>query len=88
MTSCSTRARHNQQVQTAPFVLRLIAFTKPEYEILSPKIDELLKEKAPRFLAWATKLVQEESVTYSFDEKLIATRTKERFAKLAAAAKV
>lgn len=76
------------KVQTGPFVLRLVAFTKPEYDILSPKLEGLLKEKAPRFTAWATKLVEEDSVTYIWNEKLIATRTKERFAKLAAAAKV
>lgn len=79
---------HVFQVQTGPFVLRLLAFTKPEYEILSPKLEGLLATKVPKFTAWATKLVQEQSVTYIWNEKLIAQRTKERFAKLAAASKV
>ncbi|KAK4941401.1 hypothetical protein LTR10_018670 [Elasticomyces elasticus] len=73
---------------TAPFVLRLLALSKPEYELLSTKIPALLEEKTPRFHAWAQKLVQEESVTYIFDEKKVAARTKARFAKMAAEKKL
>ncbi|KIW30573.1 uncharacterized protein PV07_06309 [Cladophialophora immunda] len=75
------------EVQTGPFLLRLLAFTKPEYGILSPKLDALLAEKTPKFLAWASKVVQEPSVTYIWNEKAVADRTKARFAKLAAAEK-
>jgi hypothetical protein len=72
----------------APFVLRLLAFSKPAYEILSPKIPGLLQEKAPKFHAWAQKVVQEPSVTYIWDEEHVAARTKARFAKLAAEKKL
>ncbi|KAI1612752.1 putative glutathione S-transferase [Exophiala viscosa] len=73
---------------TGPFVLRLLSLSKPEYELLSPKITTLLEEKTPRFSAWAQKLVQEESVTYIWDEQKVAARTKARFAKLAAEKKL
>ncbi|OAP62440.1 hypothetical protein AYL99_04643 [Fonsecaea erecta] len=76
------------EVQTAPFLLRLLAFVKPEYGILSPKLDALLAEKAPKFTAWASKVVQEPSVTYIWNEKAVAERTKARFAKLAAEKKL
>ncbi|KIX93366.1 uncharacterized protein Z520_11009 [Fonsecaea multimorphosa CBS 102226] len=76
------------EVQTAPFLLRLLAFTKPEYGILSPKLDALLAEKAPKFKAWASQVVQEPSVTYIWNEKAVADRTKARFAKLAAEKKL
>jgi len=69
---------------TGPFVLRLVALSKPEYDLLSPKITALLEEKTPRFNAWAQKLVQEDSVTYIWDEQKVAARTKARFAKMAA----
>ncbi|KIW17769.1 hypothetical protein PV08_04964 [Exophiala spinifera] len=72
---------------TAPFVLRLIALSKPEYDLVTPKIVSILESKTPKFAAWAQKVVKEESVTYIFDEKSIAERTKARFAKLAAAEK-
>ncbi|KAL6250206.1 hypothetical protein RBB50_002507 [Rhinocladiella similis] len=73
---------------TGPFVLRLIALSKPEYDLVSPKIISILEAKTPKFAAWAKKVVKEESVTYIFDEKKIAERTKARFAKLAAEKKL
>lgn len=73
---------------TAPFVLRLLAFSKPDYDILSPKIPAKLQEKAPKFHAWAQKVVQEPSVTYIWNEKTVAARTKAKFAKLAAEKKL
>ncbi|KIW84509.1 hypothetical protein Z517_03759 [Fonsecaea pedrosoi CBS 271.37] len=76
------------EVDTAPFLLRLLGFTKPEYGILSPKLDALLDEKTPKFKAWAAKVVQEPSVTYIWNEKAVAERTKARFAKLAAEKKL
>jgi glutathione S-transferase len=60
--------------------------SKPEYGIMSPKVTALLEERAPKFKAWAAKVVQESSVTYIWDEKRVAERTKARFAKMAAAA--
>ena len=62
--------------------------SKPEYGIVSPKVGTLLDERAPKFKAWAAKVVQEPSVTYIWDEKRVAERTKARFAKLAAEKKL
>ena len=76
------------QVQTGSFLLRLLPFTKPEYGLLSPKLPALLQERAPKFKAWAEKVVAEPSVNFIWDEKSVAERTKARFAKLAAQAKV
>jgi len=76
------------EVLTGPFVLRLLALSKPEYGIVSPKVTALLEERAPKFKAWAAKVVQESSVTYIWDEKRVAERTKARFAKLAAEKKL
>ncbi|KIW63014.1 hypothetical protein PV04_09896 [Phialophora macrospora] len=73
---------------TGPFVLRLVALSKPEYAVLSPKVHALLAERAPKFNAWAAKLVEEPSVTYIWNEKAVAERTKARFAKLAAEKKL
>ncbi|EXJ92353.1 glutathione S-transferase [Capronia epimyces CBS 606.96] len=76
------------EVQTGPFLIRLLSFIKPEYALLSPKIGPLLDERAPKFKAWASRVVQQPSVTYVFDEKAVAERTKARFAKLAAEKKL
>ncbi|KIW96625.1 uncharacterized protein Z519_02016 [Cladophialophora bantiana CBS 173.52] len=76
------------EVQTGPFLLRLLGFIKPEYGILSPKLGALLDEKAPKFKAWASKVVQEPSVTFIWNEKAVADRTKARFARLAAEKKL
>jgi len=69
------------EVQTAPFVLRLLAFAK--YEDLIPKsILTILESKAPNFWKWANVTVKEESVTYIFDEKRIAEAIIKRLASL------
>jgi len=73
---------------TAPFVLRLYGLGKPEYGIGSPKTLTLLAEKAPKFNTWASKVVEEPSVTYIWDEKKVAEKSKARFAKLAAEKKL
>jgi len=73
---------------TGPFVLRLIALSKPEYGLLSPKLHGLLSDKAPKFFAWASKVVEEPSVTYIWNERQVAERTKARLAKLAAEKKL
>ncbi|KAJ9611000.1 hypothetical protein H2204_015285 [Knufia peltigerae] len=72
---------------TAPFVLRLIALSKPEYDLVSPKMMSMLESKTPKFAAWAKNVIKEESVTYVFDEKKVAERTKARLAKMAAVEK-
>jgi glutathione S-transferase len=69
-------------------VLRLLALSKPEYAVLSPKLHSLLADRAPKFKAWAEKVVEEPSVTYIWNEKAVAERTKARFAKLAAEKKL
>jgi len=75
------------EVQTGSFILRVLSF--PKYDGLFPKsLLTTLPEKAPAFWKWANAVVKEESVTYIWDEKSVATRTRDRFAKLAAAAKV
>ncbi|RVX70988.1 hypothetical protein B0A52_06146 [Exophiala mesophila] len=76
------------EVQTGPFILRLLAHAKPEYDLLSPDLLPQLQHQAPKFKAWADAVVQLPSVTSIFDEKKVAERTKARFAKLAAQAKV
>ncbi|EXJ53925.1 glutathione S-transferase [Cladophialophora yegresii CBS 114405] len=73
---------------TGPFVLRLLALSKPEYGILSPKLHALLEEKTPKFQAWASRVIEQPSVTYIWNEKAVAERTKARFAKLAAEKKL
>ncbi|ETI19376.1 hypothetical protein G647_09208 [Cladophialophora carrionii CBS 160.54] len=73
---------------TGPFVLRLLSLSKPEYAVLSPKLPALLGEKTPKFKAWASKVVEHPSVTYIWNEKAVAERTKARFAKMAAEKKL
>ena len=76
------------QVLTGPFLLRALSFGKPEYGIMSPKTNTLLEDKAPKFKAWAEKVVQEPSVTYIWDEKMVAKQTKARMTKMAAEKKL
>ena len=59
----------------------------PKYDGLLPKsVLTTLESKAPAFWKWANAVIQEKSVTSVWDEKIVAERTQERFAKLAAAA--
>ncbi|KAM3077018.1 hypothetical protein ACMFMG_003515 [Clarireedia jacksonii] len=72
------------EVQTASFVLRLLAF--PKYEGLLPKsILTGLEQKAPAFWKWANAISKEKSVTYVWNEKEIAESALVRFQKLRAA---
>jgi len=72
------------EVQTGSFLLRLLSFHK--YDGLFPKsFPTTLESKAPAFWKWANAVVKEDSVTYIWNEKLVAERTAERMAKLAAA---
>ena len=74
------------QVQTGSFLLRVLSF--PKYDGLLPKsVLTTLESKAPAFWKWANAVAQEKSVTYIWNEKVVAERTQERIAKLAAAAK-
>jgi glutathione S-transferase len=68
------------QVLTGSFLLRLYSWAKPEYGLLSAKIPQLL-EKVPKTKRWIEATVQHESVTFIYDEALVASRTKKRFAK-------
>jgi glutathione S-transferase len=59
----------------------------PKYGIIPQSILTNLEAKAPAFWKWANAVVKEESVTYIWDEKSVAERTKARIAKLNAEAK-
>jgi glutathione S-transferase len=73
-----------KQVQTGSFLLRVLSF--PKYDGLLPKsVLTTLESKAPAFWKWANAVVQEKSVTYIWNEEAVATRNRDRFAKLAAA---
>jgi glutathione S-transferase len=69
-------------------VLRLLGLSKPQYGIGSPKLLPMLEKKAPKFNAWASRVVQEPSVNYIWDEKRVAERSKAKFAQLAAEKKL
>ena len=74
------------QVQTGSFLLRVLSF--PKYDGLLPKsVLASLESKAPAFWKWANAVTQEKSVTYIWNEKVVAEGTQKRMAKLAAAAK-
>jgi len=70
------------EVLTGSFLLRLLAFHK--YDILPKSVPTSLEAKAPAFWKWANAVVKENSVTYIWDEKHVAERTKIRIAKLTA----
>jgi glutathione S-transferase len=55
---------------------------------MSSKTLDLLQQKTPKFYAWASKVVEEPSVTYIWNEKQVAERTKARMAKMAAEKKL
>jgi len=76
------------EVQTASFILRVLAF--PKYDLLPQSLPTQLESKAPNFWKWANTVVKEDSVTYIWDEKKVAEGTKARIekAKAAAAAKI
>jgi len=72
------------EVQTGSFVLRLLSF--PKYDILPKSVITGFEEKAPNFMKWAKAVVAEESVNFIWDEEQVASKTKARIAKMAAAA--
>lgn len=68
------------QVLSGSFLLRILAFGKPEHGLLSAKLLAPLKEKAPRFQRWAEATVSQESVNYIWDEKAVVDHTRAKFA--------
>jgi glutathione S-transferase len=67
------------QVQTGSFILRVLSF--PNYDALLPaSVISALESKAPAFWKWANAVVKEQSVTYIWNEKVVAERTQTRFA--------
>jgi glutathione S-transferase len=67
------------EVQTGSFVLRLLAFAKPENGLVSAKLSGLL-ETVPRFKRWAEETVKQESVNFIWEEKVVVERTKAKWA--------
>ncbi|KAJ5098729.1 hypothetical protein N7532_005730 [Penicillium argentinense] len=67
------------EVQTGSFILRLLAFSKPEHGLVSAKFPSLL-EQTPRFKRWAEATAAHESVNFIFDEKDVADRMRAKFA--------
>lgn len=58
------------QVQCAPFIIRMLALSKPEHGIFSTKLPELL-EKVPKFKRWAEAVVSHDTVTSSWNEETV-----------------
>jgi glutathione S-transferase len=71
------------QVLTGSFLLRLYGLGKPEHDLVSGKLLPAIAKQAPKFDAWAQKVVQQESVNYIWDEKKVAEGTKAMIAKMA-----
>ncbi|KAJ5243067.1 uncharacterized protein N7469_001394 [Penicillium citrinum] len=67
------------EVQTGSFILRLLAFSKPEHGLVSAKLSTLL-EQTPRFKRWAEATVAHDSVNFIFEEKVVADRMRAKFA--------
>jgi glutathione S-transferase len=65
-----------EQVQCAPFIIRMLALSKPENGIFSTKLPELL-EKVPKFKRWAEAVVSHDTVTSSWNEKETVDKTRE-----------
>lgn len=68
------------QVLTGSFLLRFLAFGKPQHGLLSAKPLAQVKEKAPRFQRWAEATVSQESVNYIWDEQAVVDHTRAKFA--------
>ncbi|KAL3481060.1 thioredoxin-like protein [Aspergillus californicus] len=60
---------------TGSFVLRILAFHKPQYGLLAPELPALLEKRVPKFLKWAEAVVAHESVNYIWDEAKVGNRT-------------
>ncbi|OJJ81717.1 glutathione S-transferase family protein [Aspergillus glaucus CBS 516.65] len=68
------------EVLTGSFLLRILAFTKPEHNLNSTRVPALLKENAPKFLRWAEATVAQESVNYIWNEQAVVEHTRAKFA--------
>lgn len=64
---------------TGSFLLRILSFSNPEYGLISANLTALL-EKVPKFKRWAEATVAHESVNFIWNEKVVAERTKAKFA--------
>ena len=67
------------EVQTGSFLLRLLAFAKPENGLVSNKLFALL-ETVPRFRRWAEETVKQESVNFIWEEKVVVEKMRAKFA--------
>ncbi|KAJ9482604.1 hypothetical protein VN97_g10822 [Penicillium thymicola] len=67
------------EVQSGSFLLRILSFSKPEHGLVSAKLSTLL-EKAPRFKRWAEATAAHESVSFIYEEKLVADKMRAKFA--------
>lgn len=67
------------EVLTGSFLLRILSFSNPEYGLISANLTALL-EKVPKFKRWAEATVAHESVNFIWNEKVVAERTKAKFA--------
>ncbi|KAL3454214.1 thioredoxin-like protein [Aspergillus insuetus] len=64
---------------TGSFLLRFLSLYKPEYGLLAPELPELLEKRTPKFLSWARKVVEQESVNYIWDEKVVGERSAKKW---------
>jgi glutathione S-transferase len=72
-------------VLSGSFLLRLLAWSKPEWGFISTNLPVLL-EKTPKFKRWAEATVAHPSVNYIWDETRTGNRTLARIKKTQAAA--
>jgi glutathione S-transferase len=68
------------QVLTGSFLLRIAAFAKPQYGLISAKLPGLLAEKTPKFKRWLDATIAQDSVNFIWDEEKVSTRTAKKFA--------
>ncbi|KAH8704015.1 thioredoxin-like protein [Talaromyces proteolyticus] len=69
------------EVLSGAVLLRIATFAKPEYGLLHSSLPSQL-EKLPKFKRWFEATTQHESVNFIYNEEVVATRTKQKFAKV------
>lgn len=69
------------KVNTASFVLRILAFSKPKHQVLPPLVEERLKG-IKAWQSWVNALLAEPSVVGIWDEDLMIVRTKKKLLEL------
>ncbi|KAK4944164.1 hypothetical protein LTR66_007977 [Elasticomyces elasticus] len=72
------------EVNVAPFLLRMYAFSEGE---LLPTSFKASLQKLPNFSKWADAVLKKESVMYIWDEEKVVSRTKRRVAQMKTQAK-